>query len=603
MTATEERITALGLDFSTQSAKAVLVDVDARLHVVCEKQVSFLRDARLRAAFDLDAECLARGTAPGEANQPALLAVAALDALLADLAADPAAAPALRRTAVVAVSAQQHAHVLLTTHAPAALAAALDAAAAHNAADPRLAPRLAAADFFAVPFMRVWKTACTAPEAARVRTALGGAAACTALTGAAAPARFSAFGLARTAARDPAAYARTGAVLLLNTLVAALLTGTCAAPAVAVDAGAACGTALVDYRARAYAPAALAAVAAVGALPGGAEGLRARLPRVAAALRTCAGHVAPLFARAYGLPRTCAVALGSGDNPMTHVLCPDGCWLLSLGSSLVVMAGTRTPRTVPGADASYDGCDRPFVLCCRTNGAQRWDAVATVLHPHGEGEDDSKDDDDAHSAFEHAIAAANAETAPQATARMMLWHTQPETFPPSAWHQAQPVRSAYAPTRAHDTVALVDSSLASLYLHAVRALGDRPRTLYLAGGPAQCPALRTRIAALWGCPVALVHPRLSPKHPLSSIFVCIFLSHAHSATEGASLGAALAGVATYRVCCRGEDEHTVLREIAGAASSHVTVETPDPRLEAWFHEPQHGFLAQFEAFERKHLGL
>ena len=57
------------------------------------------------------------------------------------------------------------------------------------------------------------------------------------------------------------------------------------------------------------------------------------------------------------------------------------------------------------------------------------------------------------------------------------------------------------------------------------------------------------------------------------------------------------------MCCRGEDEHTVLREIAGAASSHVTVETPDPRLEAWFHEPQHGFLAQFEAFERKHLGL
>lgn len=55
--------------------------------------------------------------------------------------------------------------------------------------------------------------------------------------------------------------------------------------------------------------------------------------------------------------------------------------------------------------------------------------------------------------------------------------------------------------------------------------------------------------------------------------------------------------------CRGEDEHTVLRELAEAASSHVTVETPDPALEAWFHAPQHGFLAHFEAFEAKHLGL
>lgn len=513
----QEWITALGLDFSTQSAKAVVVDVSANeLRVVCEKQVGFRSDARLRSAFDLDAECLSRGTAPGEANQPALLPVAALDALFTDLKADAACARALQRVAVVSVSAQQHAHVLLTTGAPAALTAAVAAAAATSDEDARLAPRLADADFFAVPFMRVWKTSCTEREAARVRTALGGAAAATALTGAAAPARFSAFGLMRTAAEHPEAYARTGAVLLLNTLLAALLTGTCAPATLAVDPGAACGTALVDYRARTYAPAALTAVAGAGdvALPGGAEGLRARLPRIASALHTCAGHVAPCFARACGLPRTCVVALGSGDNPMTHVLCPDGCWLLSLGSSFVIMAGTRTPRTVPGADASYDGCDRPFVLCCRTNGAQRWDAVPSLLHPCPDGSSDQDDQDD-HSAFEQAIAAANAAcsshpppSANATPAMMMLWHTQPETFPQSAWHQAQPVRSGYTPTRANDTVALVDSSLASLHLHAVRALGHRPHTLYLAGGPAQSPALRARIAALWGCPVALVHPRL-----------------------------------------------------------------------------------------------
>ena len=69
------------------------------------------------------------------------------------------------------------------------------------------------------------------------------------------------------------------------------------------------------------------------------------------------------------------------------------------------------------------------------------------------------------------------------------------------------------------------------------------------------------------------------------------------------MGAALSGVATYRVCCRGEDEDTVLRAIADAASSQVKVETPDPALEAWFRTPEHGFLAQFEKFEAKHLGL
>ncbi|MCE5272652.1 xylulose kinase, partial [bacterium] len=297
---------SLGLDSSTQGLAAVAVDLDSR-ETVWEHALDYRGDSRLDR-FGLAADYLLPPTEPGEANQPAALYFASLEAVFDDLVAafrERGLSP--RDIRVINVSGQQHGFVLLNAQAE-----GFFGALALGAVQSSLPEHLAGA--LATPEARIWRTACTGEEAAFVRSQVGGKDRIVELSGSDAPLRFSAFGIRRTALRRPAVYAQTALIHQISSLVPAVLTGRVAIP---LDWGNACGSSLMDYRARAWSAELLAAVA--GDLPGGAAGLRGRLPGLGSALEL-AGPLARHFTERWGLDPACLVGVGSGDNPQSKVL-------------------------------------------------------------------------------------------------------------------------------------------------------------------------------------------------------------------------------------------------------------------------------------------
>ena len=109
-------------------------------------------------------------------------------------------------------------------------------------------------------------------------------------------------------------------------------------------------------------------------LPGGSEGLLAKLPELAPP-DSIVGNIAVYFVEKYGFSQECSIVAGSGDNPQAKV--PVAGDLLSLGTSFVNMVSTDGETLDPEgfANAMYDGIGRPFMFGCRTNGAMVWDAV------------------------------------------------------------------------------------------------------------------------------------------------------------------------------------------------------------------------------------
>lgn len=489
-------VTALGLDFSTQSVKALVsvFDVASGEHSCpAEKSVNFVHDPRLGSKYPLspdDYMCTEKSE-PGEANQQALLPVAALDAVLTDLSGTYD----LGRVDVINVSAQQHAHVFLSRDAD----AVLDRLNAPT--DPALPLDQVLRDLFALPFMRTWRTSCTAKDASVVRERVRGKRRMIEITGSDAPPRFSGFGLRRTALRFPEEYSAASRFHQLSSLIPAVLTGRADVP---LDYGNACGTSLMDYAAKDWSQPVLEAVAAD--LPGGVAALRSKLPRIVSA-KTVVGNVSQYFVSKYGFSEKCCVCVGSGDNPQTKALV--GGTLLSLGSSFVLMAATATATTGAegvydwsgSANAMYDALDRPFAFGCRTNGALMWNKVREM---HGIAPND-------HQAFEAALRAGAERGAP----RPFLWNEAPESFPVGP--QCGPLRDGFGAESAADISGIVDSSLGSVRLHSASFTSAEAGGVLLAGGPSASAGVCLRVSAIWDEVVHVVR------------------------SEGAALGAALSG--------------------------------------------------------------
>ena len=459
---------ALGIDSSTQSVTAVVVDLDSRV-TVYEKSIDYLADQSLKG-FGIGPDYLLPSTVEGEAKQPAALFFASLDVLFAALAAEfPGLGLDCREIVAINVSGQQHGHVLLDARAKKVFES-LDLSPAPGRS---LAGALGGG--LALPFARIWRTSNTAAEAELVRQAVGGREALIRLSGSDAPLRFSAFGIRRTALEHPEEYRATALIHQISSLIPAVLTGRLEIP---LDWGNACGTSLMDYRARRWSPE--LAGAAAGDLPGGAEGLLEKLPQLASG-RVIAGKIARYFVERYGLSFDCLIGIGSGDNPQTKALVEGS--LLSLGTSFVIMFETdgATFDLSGSTNAMYDSLDRPFAFGCRTNGALRWDGVRAW---HGLAKSD-------YAPAEKALE----ETPPGNQGKLLLWQAEAESFP---------VSKAFAPIRigyesgdlAADYAGIIESTLAAVYVHARHLLGPGG-LLYVSGGASKSPEIMRRAAAIF----------------------------------------------------------------------------------------------------------
>jgi xylulokinase len=100
---------SLGLDISTQSISAVLIDIDSR-ELIYQYSLDYQKDTRLKKFGIQGQNYILPPAHDGEANQPVKMFLAAIEALFADM---KAAGVPMRDILVCNTSAQQHSHAYL----------------------------------------------------------------------------------------------------------------------------------------------------------------------------------------------------------------------------------------------------------------------------------------------------------------------------------------------------------------------------------------------------------------------------------------------------------------------------------------------------------
>jgi xylulokinase len=522
---------ALGLDISTQSLSASVLDIDERKKLI-ELSLDYLKDGRLNTFGIREPDYILPPRSEGEADQPPFIFLAALDAILFEL---KNSIP-LEKVVVINTSGQQHGHVYLSSMAP-SIFASLDKTGSEASS---LAALLK--DSLAYERAPIWMTADTGAEASFIRNNVGGKERLIKLSGSDAPLRFTGLVIRRTAERFSDVYARTGVIQLISSFIPAVLTGNANIP---VDFGNACGMSLMNYRRRRWSDVLLRAVSY--GLAGGKNALRTKLPEITAPDATV-GRIAAYFVNKYGFNHECLIVAGSGDNPQSKVLVSGD--LLSLGSSFVFMVATdgKTMDTTGAACAMYDGVGRPFMFGCRTNGALVWDQLRALYGMHKE---------------DYAPAEAALRQAPVGQS-LVFWQPRDESFPSSGKFGLARV-NIHSPNLASDYAGIIESGLAAVYYHSRSFSRSSGEPLYITGGATGSPGIMRRVAAIWKRPLAV------------------------TGKGGAALGAAVAGISAY---FKSTGEKFDVEDYSAAVLPRGEIVEPTSEDVGAFHNPG-GYLDRF----------
>lgn len=307
----------LGIDSSTQSLTAVLIDTDSG-RIECQLSVNF--------GTDLPQYHSPSGFIPGGkdgvVHAHPLMWLEALDLLFSRLASQAD----LSRVQCLAGSGQQHGTVYLDSSFDGRLAR-LDPA---NNLVAQLAPALTRET------SPIWMDTSTGAECAEITAALSGPENVCARSGSVAIERFSGPQIRRFYKTDPEAYEHTARIHLVSSFIASVLAG----KSVPIDFGDGAGMNLLNLSRHGWDTDLLAATA-----PDLATKL---LPP--AETQTRQGPVSAYFTGKYGLSAKCEVALFTGDNPASLVgmgATTPGNVVISLGTSDTFFAAMPGPKTDP----------------------------------------------------------------------------------------------------------------------------------------------------------------------------------------------------------------------------------------------------------------
>lgn len=352
----------LGLDCSTQSLTAIVIEVDdGTRRIVFNRSINFDRDLPEYGTTG----GVIRGHNEGEVFAPPIMWADALDRILSRLA--NAADVDVDDIRAVAASGQQHGSVYLNRRFPAALRALNPAAA--------LAPQLPS--IFSRAQSPVWLDCSTREQCADIERALGGADRVQELTGSPPCERFTGPQIRKFALEQPNAYTDTTRIHLVSSFMASLLVGGDAP----IDPGDASGMNLMELRRSRWSQEAVNATAA---------DLVERLPAIAAPSQGI-GTLSPYWQKRYALPPA-AIFPSTGDNPSSLIgtgIIHDRVIAVSLGTSDTVFALT----TEPGHGSSHvfrsPTGDFMSLVCFRNGSLARewmrlqyrldWDDVARLL--------------------------------------------------------------------------------------------------------------------------------------------------------------------------------------------------------------------------------
>ena len=307
----------LGLDSSTQSLTAVLIDPESG-EITRQLSVNFGEEL---PQYHSPSGFIAGGK-EGEVHANPLMWLEALDRLFTRLAA----VTDLSGVKMIAGSGQQHGSVYLDDSFDLRLAA-LDSV--HDLAS-QLAPALTRAT------SPIWMDTSTAAECAEISAALGGPAEVCRRSGSIAIERFTGPQIRRFYKSDPAAYERTSRIHLVSSFIASVIAG----KSVPIDFGDGAGMNLLSLSKLGWDTDLLAATA---------PNLAGKLLPPAAAT-TVQGAISPYFVRKYGFSEKCRTALFTGDNPASLVgmgATTPGNVVISLGTSDTFFAAMAGPKTDP----------------------------------------------------------------------------------------------------------------------------------------------------------------------------------------------------------------------------------------------------------------
>jgi len=354
----------LGLDSSTQSLKAVVIDRDLR--VVGESAVNFDADLpgfKTRGGVHIQPDGVT-------VTSPALMWVAAADLLFDRMKKDGVE---FGRIAAVSGSGQQHGSVWLNKTAREAL----------RGMKHELTLREQLKDIFSVQDSPIWMDSSTGRECKALETALGGAQAVADLTGSRAYERFTGNQIAKIRRINPNAYDATAHIGLVSSFMASLLVG----DFVSIDTSDGSGMNLMNIRSRQW---------DAKALNQTAPGLDSKLGPLAPG-HAVAGKIHGYFGRRYGFKPDCAVIVFSGDNPCSLAglrLQKAGDVAVSLGTS-DTMFGSSSEAHPSGAEghvfASPIDPNGFMIMVVRKNGSltrekvrdacagKSWDAFNAAL--------------------------------------------------------------------------------------------------------------------------------------------------------------------------------------------------------------------------------
>ena len=337
----------LGLDSSTQSLTALIVDTDTG--EVIDRSIAF--GARL-PQYGSPNGFLANDDPRIKHSNP-LMWVEALDLVLGELRAAGVDLGAIRG---VSGAGQQHGSVYLSR--------SLDEAGSWSVSAPlveQVRPLLSRAT------APIWMDASTGAACAEITAAAGGDAKMVALTGSRAIERFTGPQIRKFWKDDPAGYERTAEIHLVSSFIASLLSGA-SAP---IDLGDGAGMNLLDLAAGAWSGKLLEATA-----PGLGRKLKPAVPGA-----TRVGVVADYFVHKYGFAPETPVVAFTGDNPSSLIgmgAGAPGTAVVSLGTSDTMFAAMAAPHTDPKGYGNVFGNPAGgfMALCCFANGSLAREEIA-----------------------------------------------------------------------------------------------------------------------------------------------------------------------------------------------------------------------------------
>ena len=341
----------LGLDSSTQSLTAVLIDPDLG-EIVCQLSVNF--------GADLPAYGSPSGFIPGgisgEVHADPLMWLEALDLLFTrlTLAAD------LSQVKMIAGSGQQHGSVYLD--------ASFDQRLAELDSSGNLASQLAPA--LTRKTSPIWMDTSTGTECMEITASVGGPAEVCHRSGSNAIERFTGPQIRRFYKTDPAGYERTHRIHLVSSFIASVIAG----KSVPIDFGDASGMNLLNLAKLGWDTELLAATA-----PDLGKKLLPPAPQT-----QVQGEVSGYFIKKYGIASGCRTALFTGDNPASLVgmgATAPGNIVISLGTSDTFFAAMAGPKTDPNGFGHVFGNPAGgfMSLICFRNGSLAREALRDEL--------------------------------------------------------------------------------------------------------------------------------------------------------------------------------------------------------------------------------